>query len=463
VPTPTDIYAGLTPPEREAAYESFIWRNLKRNYAGHYIHGMLGMTGFRLVNAPTFIPAYLHLLSGSDVAVGIGLALQQLGGAISAVVGAAQIEHRKHVIPVSMFLGTMMRVQILGMALVGYLLSGTPLLVAVIAFLFLLGLFSGPQGVAFQFLLAKMIPIRLRGRLQGWRNMTGGLIAAGLSYLAGKYLVGQNVWGNGYSTTFLAAFVLTSLGLTAFRFLVKEPEPPTLRARVDIRERVRDVPAMLRDNPAFFWFMVARTFAVANRVASPFYIIYASRTIALSGATIGELSFAYLIADTAANLVWGYLSDKSGFRSTFLVALVLWIAATGLLMGVHTLPMFMLAFFGLGAANSGYQMSAQNIVFEFGHRDDMAMRLALSNTAESTMAAAGPFIGGLIAAFIGYHAVFWVAIVCEAIALGLLLALVEEPRKKRLALEAERAEALGASSTTSLAEREAEEGGAAGR
>jgi hypothetical protein len=41
--------------------------------------------------------------------------------------------------------------------------------------------------------------------------------------------------------------------------------------------------------------------------------------------------------------------------------------------------------------------------------------------------------------------------------------LVEEPRKKRLALEAERAEALGASSTTSLAEREAEEGGAAGR
>ena len=53
---PADIYAGLTPPQREAAYESFIWRNLKRNYAGQYVHGMLGMTGFRLVNAPTFVP-----------------------------------------------------------------------------------------------------------------------------------------------------------------------------------------------------------------------------------------------------------------------------------------------------------------------------------------------------------------------------------------------------------------------
>ena len=424
---------------------------------------MLGLTGFRLVNTPTFVPAYLHLLSGSDVVVGLGLALQQLGGALSPVAGAAYMEHRKHVIGVSMFLGTMMRVQILGMALVGYLLSGTPLLVAVIAFLFLLGLFSGPQGVAFQFLLAKMIPISLRGRLQGLRNVTGGLIAALLSYLAGKYLVGRNVWGNGYSTTFLAAFVLTSLGLTIFRLLVKEPEPPTLRPRVDIRERVRDVPAMLRENPAFFWFMVARTLAVANRIASPFYIIYASRTVSMSGATIGELSFAYLMADTATNLIWGYLSDKTGFRSTFLVALVLWIGATGLLMGVHTLPMFMLAFFGLGAANSGYQMSSQNIVLEFGHRDDIAMRLALSNTAESAMAAAGPFIGGLIAAFIGYHTVFWVAMICEAISLGLLLAFVEEPRTKRLALEAERAAALGAMATTSLAEREAEEGGAAGR
>ena len=43
--------------EREAAYEKFVWDNLKRNYLGNYLHGMLGMTGFRRVNAPTFLPA----------------------------------------------------------------------------------------------------------------------------------------------------------------------------------------------------------------------------------------------------------------------------------------------------------------------------------------------------------------------------------------------------------------------
>jgi MFS family permease len=453
------IYEGVAESERESVFEAFVRRNLKRNYAGHFVHGMLGMTGFRLVNAPTFVPAYLHMLSGSDFVMGLGIALQQLGGMVSPILGAAHIEHRKHVLPLSMVLGTLMRLPILGLALAGWLLHGEKLLITVMIFLFLLGLFSGPQGVAFQFLLAKMIPIRLRGRLQGWRNMTGGLIAALLSYFAGKYLVGTNFWGNGYGSTFLLAVILTSSGLTAFALLVREPEPPSVRPKLGFIRRVRQFPAMLKGNRPFLYFMIARTFAIASRVASPFYIVYASRAVSFSGSMIGTLSFAYLIADTVMNLAWGTMADRLGFRSTFIAALVFWIGATLLLMGAHSMPFLFLAFFGLGAGNSGYQMSAQNIVFEFGHRDDMAMRLALSNTAESMMSTLGPLAGGVIAASLGYHAVFWVAIVCEAIALVLLLALVEEPRKRRLELEAEKADALRYVSTTSLADREMEEGG----
>src|ERR1700740_3337235 len=151
-----DIYAGLTTDaEKEAAYEATIWKNLRRNYAGHFLHGMLGMTGFRLINAPTFIPAWLHMLSGSDVIVGLGQGLQQLGGTVSPIIGAAQIEHRRHVLPVSMLLGTMMRVWILGLGLIGWFLHGAALIATAMVFLFLYGVFSGPQGVAFQFLLGK--------------------------------------------------------------------------------------------------------------------------------------------------------------------------------------------------------------------------------------------------------------------------------------------------------------------
>ena len=123
--------------EKEAAYEKFVWDNLKRNYIGNYLHGMLGMTGFRLINAPTFLPAYLHMISGSNTVVGQGLALQQVGSVISPIFGATQIEHRKKVMPAAVWMGGLARVQIVGMALAGWFLKDQSLVVTMMILMFL--------------------------------------------------------------------------------------------------------------------------------------------------------------------------------------------------------------------------------------------------------------------------------------------------------------------------------------
>ena len=428
----------------EAAYERFVWDNLPRNFAGHFMHGMLGMTGFRLFNAPTFLPAYLHLLSGSDFVVGLGQSLHQLGGVVSPVIGATQIEHRKRVLPVAMLMGTLMRIQILGVALAGFVLHGFPLLVTILVFLFLLGLFSGPQSVAFQLLLAKVIPIARRGRLQALRNVIGGAVAAGLAWFAGRYLIQYNVLGNGYGVTFSLAFILTSLGLTALRVLMREPEPPTIRAKSRVIDRVREFPLLLTQDRGFMFFMIAQTLATAGRVAAPFYILYAGHSMALDGKNLGTVTLIFLGADTVTNMGWGLLGDRFGFRLAFALSLGVWLAGTALLMaapsmtgfhlaslplGVHAL--IFIAFFGLGAAQSGFLMSSQTMVLEFGVRDDMAMRLALTTTAQGAMSAIGPLAGGVIARFFGYEVLFGVSIGFLLVALVVLLTLVEEPRLRR--------------------------------
>jgi MFS family permease len=424
---------GVAEEEAEAAYDAFVLKHLPRNYAAHYVHGMLGMTGFRLFNAPTFMPAYLHLISGGSAAiVGLGQALQQLGGVFSPIVGAAHIEHRKRVLPVAVVMGISMRVQILGIALAGFVLTGFPLVATVLLFLFLFGIFSGAQAVAFQLLLAKVIPTARRGRLQAIRNVTGGAIAAGLSWVAGHYIIENNWLGNGYGVTFLLAFGLTSLGLTALRMLMTEPEPPRVRPKTPFFERIKDFPALLREDRGFLYFMIAQTLAVAGRIAAPFYILYAQETIELTGANLGFLSLAYLGADVATNLAWGWLGDRFGFRSVFIGAMTLWIGATGLLMGADSLTLIIIAFFGLGAAASGFQMATQTMVLEFGAREDVAMRLALSGTAQGVMSTIGPLAGGVLAAYAGYLTLFGVSIVFEAAALLLLLTLVEEPRWRKV-------------------------------
>jgi MFS family permease len=318
------------------------------------------------------------------------------------------------------------------MAAAGFLLSGQPLVVAILTFMFLFGLFMGAQRVVFSMLMAKVIPISRRGRLQAWRNATGGLIAAGLAYVAGRYIIDANMWGNGYSTTFLLAVVLTSLGLTGLNLLLKEPEPPTVRAQTPFWDRLKEAPRLITQDRGYMFFLVAQMLAMTARMAVPFYIIYVSTTIHLTGANLGLVSLAYLGADTISNLLWGYLGDKTGFRLTLLLSIAAWVGATLLLLNAHDMTMIVAAFFGLGAAQAGYQMSVQTMILEFGSRDELPMRIAFSSTAEGIMATAGPLIGGLMATAWGYPTVFWTSIGFLCVALTVLIAAVQEPRTARL-------------------------------
>ena len=68
-------------PDRddEADFAVAVRANLPRNFAAHLAHGLLGQTGMRLINAPTFVPLYIANLAGFDAAAGIARGLQYLG------------------------------------------------------------------------------------------------------------------------------------------------------------------------------------------------------------------------------------------------------------------------------------------------------------------------------------------------------------------------------------------------
>lgn len=423
----TDDAADLE--RREAEYEQFVADNLRANYVAHFSHGMLGMTGFRVINAPTFIPTYLYMLTGSSALVGLGQGLQQLGAIISPIMSASNVEHRKRVLPVAFRIGVLMRLQLLGLALAGWFLGGLPLLVATMLFLFLFGLFMGQQRVAFQILLSKVIPIEKRGRLQAYRYLAGGTVAAILSFFAGAWLIEPNVLGNGYAATFLLAFFLTSLGLIILYRFMREPDPPTIRPRMSIRERMRDYPQLLADID-YRNFLVAQILSFAARISLPFCILYAADLIELDGTAIGLVTLAFLAADTVSNLVWGNLGDRFGYRLTFLLSLALWIVGLGLLIAASGEIAVYLAFIALGAAISGHMMSATTMILEFGDRDDLPMRIAFSTTAEHLMTTIAPIAGGILAATFGYLPLFWISIGLLLAAFAILLFLVAEPRHR---------------------------------
>ncbi|MEE4280533.1 MAG: MFS transporter [Pseudomonadales bacterium] len=413
----------------EQRYQIQIQRDLTRNFIIHLGHGMLGQTGFRLLMAPTFLPAYIMLLSGgSELMVGIALSVNALGMALTPLIGANLIEHRKRVLPVGFLTGGAMRASVLLIALSGFFLQSEAALVAIIACLLFFGLFQGMQGVIFNFLMSKVIPVSKRGRLTGLRNFLAGVTSAGVAWLGGHYFLGDDPTAVGYSWVFLLAFVLTSVGLALLLF-IREPEPPTVQRKQNLLARLHDLPQLLRDDPAFTRYFLARSLATMGRMAMPFYILYAGQSLGLTGQLLGMVTFAFTLAGTVSNLVWGSIADRAGFRLVFLLSIAMWVIATLLLIFSSGVFLTVLVFIGIGAAVQGFQNSSQNLTLEFGNRDDLPVRIAIANTASEIAGTIGPLLGGLLAAYFGYLSVFICSIGFLVIGGAVVRFYVPEPRR----------------------------------
>jgi MFS family permease len=193
---------------------------------------------------------------------------------------------------------------------------------------------------------------------------------------------------------------------------------------------LRDLPALLRSDRGFTWYFACRALATMGRMAAPFYILQAGDSIGLSGTTVGALSTAFVLANSVANLGWGVLADRRGFKLVFILSLALWIVSVVALMATNSLTGFVLVFLGIGTGMGGFQMAAQNMVLEFGSRSDLPLRIAIANSAQEFVGAIGPLLGGILAVGFGRETVFEVAIGFQLAAIGVLFLRVDEPRNR---------------------------------
>jgi len=265
--------------------------------------------------------------------------------------------------------------------------------------------------------------------LMGLRNALAGLTASAVALLAGGF-VERDAFGNGYAATFLLAFALTSVGLALLMF-VREPASIQVRDPARVRDRLQQLPALLRADRTFTRYFAARALATMGRMGVPLYALYARDTIGLDGTQIGRVSAAFIFAQSLGPLLGGVLADRRGFRFVFLLALSLWMFAVLMLMNAASATELVVVFAALGAGLGGFQMSSQNLVLEFGSSRNLPMRIAVANSASDLVAAIGAIGGGLLTFVVGFSTIFWVALAFQAVALAAVLFFVDEPRHRR--------------------------------
>lgn len=416
---------------RQQAQDAYVHKHLRRNIILQMAHGMLGQTGFRLFNAPTFLPVYLYAISGSEFFVGLARSLQAGGQVLTPMLGASLIGHRDRMLNVSIVAGALMRLQILCIALAGLFLGATDLARwSIVFFMTMMGFFQGIQGVMMNSLRAKVLPVNRRGFVTGWRNFLAGGTTAAISYFAGSYFIDNEVLGNGYAALFLVAFVITSAGLVALAFTA-EPRSVVVRERQNMLETIRSVPGLLRENQPFARFFLVITLGSFGRMAMPFYILFAGTRMHISGAMLGALTTMWMLTSTATNLVWGNVADRHGYRIVMLLTIAIWsLAHLELLLADGVIGI--LAFFVMiGTAVGGFNQARQNLVLELGAEENVPLRVAASNMAVNAIGTFGPILGGVIATLVGHAAIFIICIIMQVFALVVLVGWVPEPRRAK--------------------------------
>jgi MFS family permease len=154
--------------------------------------------------------------------------------------------------------------------------------------------------------------------------------------------------------------------------------------------------------------------------------------LGLPEASVGLLVIGTTLGSTVGGFVWGFLGDHGRKEvairvvATFgliapLVALLLWAIAP-------TLPaaivgwLLVVAMFCVGCANRSSWVAYANFVMEIAESSERPVLIGLMNTLSGTLAVMPP-LGGLFAGWLGYEAVFAMAMAPAAIGVTLSLGL----------------------------------------
>jgi MFS family permease len=347
---------------------------------------------------------------------------------LTPLIIAPLVEHRSTLKNTALGVGLLMRAQVLFMALGGFFLASRSNIISFFVFFSLFHMFMGMQNVVYNTVMAKVIPVETRGRFIGFREFVGSVTASIVALLAGSLFIEKLQFPQSYGAIYLLTFVLTCIGL-AFFALSREPATPATHARIPLFERLRSIPTEMWKNRNFANYCACRAVGSIALMANPFFILYIGSKLHVSGNRLGQLTFAWFIAQTTVNLFLGRVADRRGFRHVFLVAVPAWtIAMIVMVVAPMSYPLALAVFVALGVGASGFRMSTQNMVFEFGDTSGLPMRIAIVNSLSELATAIGPLIAGILADTVSYQSVFVISIVCTIVSFAMMFFRITEPR-----------------------------------
>ncbi len=343
------------------------------------------------INSTYLVPFALSLRATS-ADVGILTAVQNLASTLSQIPGAILTEYysRKAIWMFSQLFGKV--ILWIPVAFLAFF-SVTNAVFMLILLVALLTFAMGLRSPAWASMMGDIVPLKIRGRYFGSRNMVTSLAGIIMTLLAGVILTYY-----GFSTIFLIYIILSAIAIPYF---LKMYEPPMQRV-YHYKHRFAVNPKYWRSSLAanrglaiFTVYLMVMSFAIA--VSGPFYAVYMLRDLNISYIMFGVLAILGAFARIVSFKYWGRLNDRYGSRKIFIVTSFFAIFVPLIWMFVSDPLTIALVMIYEGFIFSGFDQVAFNYLIDITPSERRPQYVANHNFFVGIGVVLGALSGGLLA------------------------------------------------------------------
>lgn len=412
-------------------YDAQVQRNFRWNFTFNLLDGSTFWFGYSFLAPSVILPLYVSHFTHSTLVIGLIAMISTSFYTAPQLFTANWVQHTPVKRNIMAFQGLLLeRLPLFLMPAATWLLFGRPSM-ALMVFFFLFAwhtLGAGLTAVAWQDMLAKIIPQGRRGIFFGATNFLGNATGV-LGASAAAWLLDRYPFPYGYIICFSITAVFT---LISYCCIIQTREIPVVarEERLPFRQYWGKLPAVLKNDRNFSSFLLAQVILSLSGMAWGFLAVYAQQHWNLADGKVGEFSAALLLGQAAFNLIFGPLADRKGYKLVMELSALL--AALSILLAFlapHP-DWFYVVFAMRGASAAGFFLSMM-FVMEFCAPDVRPTYIGLSNTVSGTIAALAPLLGGLLASLFGYSVLFAVTLVIALAAFAMLRWVVRDPRHSK--------------------------------
>lgn len=402
------------------ASEEVLTRYARRNFWLNVLDGSAFTFGISLVSRFTVLPLIVERLTDARWVQGLIPAIFFAGwllpGLLTAPLIAAQPRRKPWVLLAT--IGERLPFLILGILLLTLPdLPASTLLIIVLTLYAIFATSAGLTSIAWQDLIARVIPAQRWGVFFGLQAGLGGLLGIGGGVIAAVILAQQPF---PQSAGILALICFGAMVVSyIFLALTVEPAQTPVPAR-PFHVFLRGLGPLLRSNVAFRRYLFCRAAIALGLTGHSFLTAAVLERFQLPAAEIGLFTGVMLAAQAVGNIGLGALADRWGHKQVLTLAATMGMAALVLALLAPTSSWFYFIFALVGAAQAGYQLSGFTLVFAFSPPEERTTYIGVANLALAPVAALGPIVVGVLATFTGYGVIFALLAVIGLIGVGIL-------------------------------------------